>query len=165
MLSPEIYVLDSNVFIQAARQYYAFDIVPSFWVKLEEQAANGRIVSIDRVKAEIDRGDDELKEWVNSKFGLYFKSTQTQEVIEAYKEVIKWVANNNQYNESAKCQFANGADGWLVAYAKTYGYIVVTHEKRNPETKNKVPIPNVCVQFRVTYVDTFKMLRNLGVQF
>ncbi len=24
------YVLDSNVFIQAANQYYAFDLVPSF---------------------------------------------------------------------------------------------------------------------------------------
>jgi len=26
-----VYVLDANVFIEAARRYYAFDIAPKFW--------------------------------------------------------------------------------------------------------------------------------------
>ncbi|MCL6576098.1 MAG: DUF4411 family protein [Kyrpidia sp.] len=29
----------------------------------------------------------------------------------------------------AKADFAGGADGWLVAFARTRGYVVVTHEQ------------------------------------
>lgn len=165
MSSPEIYVLDACVFMQAARQYYAFDIVHSFWTELEKQAANGRVVSIDRVKEEIDRGDDELKRWANTRFNPYFESTWSQEIITTYREIIEWVHNHSQYNESAKREFANGADGWLIAYAKIHDYIVVTNERYNREIKRKVPIPNVCKQFNVPYVDIFKMLRDLGVRF
>jgi len=35
------YVLDANVFIEAARRYYAFDIAPPFWESLVQHAANG----------------------------------------------------------------------------------------------------------------------------
>ena len=44
------YVLDANVFIEAARRYYAFDLAPKFWESLVLHAADGRIQSIDRIK-------------------------------------------------------------------------------------------------------------------
>jgi hypothetical protein len=53
----------------------------------------------------------------------------------------------------------------LFRSAMAKGRIVVTHEVPAPDAKNRVPIPNVCVQFNVPYVDTFKMLRDLGVRF
>jgi hypothetical protein len=53
----------------------------------------------------------------------------------------------------------------VVAYAKTNGFVVVTHEEYRPDARNNVPIPNVCKQFGVAYVDTFAMLRDLGIQF
>ena len=46
------YVLDANVFIEAARRYYAFDLAPVFWESILQHAAHGRIYSIDRVKKE-----------------------------------------------------------------------------------------------------------------
>lgn len=61
-------------------------------------------------------------------------------------------------------QFANGADGWLVAYARAKGHVVVTHEQLSADVRRKVPIPNVCNAFGVRYVDTFEMLRELGVR-
>lgn len=61
-------VLDANVFIQAARRYYAFDIAPRFWEALVEYAERGRLTSIDRVKFELDRGKDELTRWANGQF-------------------------------------------------------------------------------------------------
>jgi len=57
------------------------------------------------------------------------------------------------------------ADGWLVAYAKVKGCVVVTHELPSPDVRRKVPIPNVCRAFNVQFVDTFEMLRTLGVRF
>jgi len=49
-----------------------------------------------------------------------------------------------------------------VAFAKAYDNVLVTQEKPS-KTKAKVPIPNLCEQFNVPYVDTFQMLRRLGI--
>jgi len=76
-----------------------------------------------------------------------------------------WVYAQDQFLDAAKADFADGADGWLVAYTSSKGYVVVTHEVLNPDIKIKVPIPNVCDAFGVSYVNTFEMLRQLGVRF
>lgn len=159
------YVLDANVFIEAARRYYAFDLAPPFWESLVHHAANGRLQSIDRVKQELERGKDELATWATAQFSEAFASTDEEDVIESYSEVMRWVQAQDQFSDAAKADFAAGADGWLVAYARSKGLIVVTHEVLDPRIRRKVPIPNVCEAFGVSYVDTFEMLRQLGVRF
>jgi hypothetical protein len=76
-----------------------------------------------------------------------------------------WVQAQDQFSDAAKAEFATGADGWLVAYAKCKGCIIVTHELPATDARRKVPIPNVCDAFDVNYHDTFEMLRQLGVRF
>jgi len=93
------YVLDTSVFIQAAQTYYALDIAPGFWKALLEHAKSGSIVSIDRVKREIDRGKDDLKEWVNNHFSNFFWSTNNANAIEAYGRLMCWA----QMICAAKC--------------------------------------------------------------
>ena len=159
------YVLDTNVFIEAARRYYAFDLAPVFWESILHHAANGRIYSIDRVKVELERGKDELAEWATSQFSNAFASTDEEDVTNSYASVMGWVRAQGQFSDAAKADFADGADGWLVAYAMSKSQIVVTHEVLDPGIKRKVPIPNVCEAFSVSYVDTFAMLRELGVRF
>lgn len=161
-----VYVLDANVFIEAARRYYAFDIAPKFWDSLIQHAANGVIESIDRVLSpELNKGKDELAIWANGDFIHAFRSTDEEDVIESYKKVMTWVQGQSQFNDAAKAEFANEPDGWLVAYAMAKRRIVVTHEVLAPDAKSRVPIPNVCAQFDVLYIDTFAMLRELGVRF
>ena len=159
------YVLDANVFIEAARRYYAFDLAPIFWESLVHHAANGRIQSIDRVKEELERGNDELATWIREHFSDAFASTDEGDIIGSYREVMGWVQAQDQFSDAAKADFATGADGWLVAYARSEERIVVTHELPATDARRKVPIPNVCEAFGVTYVDTFAMLREMGVRF
>lgn len=61
-----VYLLDTNVFITAANNYYAFDLIPSFWSKLEKISKTDAISVIDKVYEEIKKGDDELKDWMLS---------------------------------------------------------------------------------------------------
>jgi len=164
MSERSIYVLDANVFIEAAQRYYAFDLAPGFWQALLEQAMNGRIQSIDRVRDEIEQGDDELKDWVNSDSHNWFASTDRADVIKAYRKIMEWIQRSSQFSAAAKAEFARVADGWLVAYAMVNGCVVVTHEQFSPEVKSRIPIPNVCQQFGVSYVNTFVMLRDIGVR-
>ena len=133
------YVLDADVFIEAARRYYAFDLAPKFWESLVHHAANGRIQSIDRVKKELERGKDKLATWATSQFSDEFASTDEEDVTESYTEVMGWVQAQDQFSDAAKADFASGADGWLVAYPKSKRHIFVTHEVLNPSIKRKVP--------------------------
>jgi len=159
------YVLDANVLIEAARHYYAFDLAPRFWESLVSHADDGRIQSIDKVKAELERGKNGLAEWVKRDFDGAFASTDDTDVIQVFSEIMTWVNGQDQFSNAAEAAFAGGADGWLVAYAKMKGYVVVTHEVLAPDVRRKVPIPNVCKEFDVEYIDTFEMLRRLGVRF
>ncbi|RLC47353.1 MAG: DUF4411 domain-containing protein, partial [Candidatus Coatesbacteria bacterium] len=81
----DVYVLDANVFIEASRRYYAFDLVPKFWEILVEYASNGRILSIDRIRKELGRGKDDLAAWVEKDFRNAFASTDDKASMKAFK--------------------------------------------------------------------------------
>lgn len=56
----EIFLVDSNSFMTPFRFYYAFDLVPAYWKELNKHINSGRIVVLDIVKDEIDKGNDDL---------------------------------------------------------------------------------------------------------
>ena len=162
-----VFVLDSNVFIEAHRRYYAFGICPGFWNCLLYYHKAGRILSIDRVRDEIATGKkDILEKWITDVTPKsFFVSTKNSDIAERYSELMKWVQSSSHYLNTAKKEFAKAADGWLVAYAAICGYMVVTHEAYNKDAKNRVPIPILCENLNVNYTDTFGMLESLGVKF
>jgi Domain of unknown function (DUF4411) len=161
-----VYVLDTNVFVQAHRRHYAFDICPGFWDCLIHYHQTGRIVSIDRVRDEILDGDA-LETWAkNSAPTTLFALTADASVTNNYAAMVGWVQNEAQFKSEAKAEFARVADGWLCAYAKAHSqHVVVTHEELSPDAKKRVPLPNVCKQFAVDYIDPFAMLKDLKAQF
>src|SRR5690554_2151134 len=97
-----VYLLDSNIFIQAHRRYYPFDVMPSFCNAIKLLANDSIVKSIDKVKIEIvDNGNDgdELKVWCQDNLSLDF-FIETPPAIVQYIEIINW-ANSpvNNYSE------------------------------------------------------------------
>ncbi|MBC8524809.1 MAG: DUF4411 family protein [Chlorobium phaeobacteroides] len=166
MSTSQLFLLDSNVLMTAARHYYAFDIAPGFWSALDRKAGDGELRSIDRVYAEINRGNDELVSWVNHIFADYFFTTETPEVIQKYTEIIFWSQKQDGYSSAVKQDFAryDHADPWLVAYAFVNECAVVTLESANQATKKKIPIPIICDAFDVPWTNTFDMLRRKQIR-
>jgi hypothetical protein len=163
-MSPLIkYVLDTNVFIEASKRYYAFDIAPPFWKGLVTFAQQREIISIDKVYDEIIRGKDDLANWAKTVFHMYFDKSNTPGILEKYSETIKWGESQNQYNQLAKDEFytAKNADAWVIAYAHANNCTIVTHEKFDPNIKKRIPIPNVCKVLKIPCINTFEMLRSL----
>lgn len=160
------YVLDADVFIEAHRRHYAFDICPGFWTALIRQHRSRTLCSIDRIKEELVDEGDHLAGWVqNTVPEDFFKATADQQVVDTFREMVNWVQMEDQFTVEAKAEFASAADGWLIAFAKVNGLTVVTHEQYASEAKKKVKIPNVCIEFDVPYCDTFDMLRRVKEQF
>jgi len=165
------YVLDADVFITAYRGYYSFDLAPGFWRSLVDAARDGRVVSIrgfgkiKGVKEELEEEDDPLANWVRTGFSQWFIPLDEDSIIAAYKyKVMEWVNKQVQYKAAAKWEFASGADGWLVASSIVRKHVVVTLEVSAPQSQTKVKIPDVCSNFGVVTVDTFTMMRKLGIK-
>ena len=166
-------MLDATTFIGANRSYYSFDLCPGFWDCLLEHFHDGRLLSIDRVRDELlyvsaaqkPAKPDKLHFWTKAAPKDLFVSSNEQLIDDAYTDLMAWVTNHPQFHQEAKDKFARGADGWLIAYAKVHSAVVVTLEVLNLDIKRKVPIPNVCQQFNVHYLNTFEMLRQLDVRF
>jgi hypothetical protein len=81
MSSQTLYLLDANVLITAAREFYNFDFGNNFWDFLVRKAKDNIIKSIDKVYDEIMRGNDRLKEWAKTDFFEHFLDTKEAEVL------------------------------------------------------------------------------------
>ena len=162
------YILDSDVFIAAKNSYYAFAICPGFWDSLIHHHGAGSVRSIDRVRGELlaGRKTEDLVLWVREQLPpAFFVDTDEEAVTDAYGKVMLWAQRNPQYFDQAKAKFATEADGWLVAYAMVHGVTVITNEQPRPQSRNRILLPDVCSQFKVTYKDTFAMLHELAVRY
>ncbi|MCY3711645.1 MAG: DUF4411 family protein [Caldilineaceae bacterium] len=159
-----LFVLDTNVFIGAHNGYYGPDFCPAFWACILQFFHARRLISIDRVFTEIEKPVD-LIQWAQDTPNGFFASSGDQPVVTVYSTIMNWVQNNSQFKPEAKSEFATVADGWLIAYAQAHNAVVVTHELFRPNATNRVLIPNICRQFNVPYLNTFEMLRQLGVRF
>lgn len=161
-----LYIVDSNVLIQAHRSYYSFDVCPGFWRGLCVHCGGKRIASIDKVLKEVENGaNDALKEWATTTVPEeFFKRTEDRQVIKKFAEMVTWVQSSDHFTDPAKAHFANIADGWLVAYAACNDCVVVTLEAENSRTTSKIPIPNLCEEFSVKCANTFQMMRELKMK-
>jgi hypothetical protein len=164
---PEPYVIDANIFIEAARTYYAFDIAKPFWDGLVNFAKAGKIVSVDKVYDEIMNGNDALKDWADSDFKRFFHKAETIPITEHYAEIVIWAASEPQYSQNAKDDFMlrERADAWVISYAKNHKCTVVTSEVKDQRITVSIPIPNVCENFKIPFCNTFKLLRELNFKF
>lgn len=164
----EVYLLDSNVFIEAHQTSYPFDVVPGFWNKLIELSNKGIIRSIDKVKKEICEvgKPDKLAIWLESDIGNDF-FLDSSSCVDVYAQIAIWANGSTHYLQSAIDEFLSTdlADPWLIALAKKNDYIIVTHESSQPNTKKRIKIPEACVQFGIRFISPIQMFRELGETF
>ena len=158
------YSLDANIVIAAWRDYYPIDLYPGFWECLQRFGQEKRLLSVDRVRDEIN-SPNELVAWLKRYWCDAFALTTEPHTASVFSQMQIWVQTNDQFLPAAKHEFAGAADGWLAAYAKVHGTVLVTNEVFDSNVRRRVPLPNLCRQFDVTYCNTIDMLRGLGVTF
>ena len=165
------FLMDSNCFITPANLYYAFDIVPAFWKEIVKKDRLDRIVLLDLVKKEIDKGRGVLTDWVDNDLHCEVCNHNDAEIVRAYSEVINYVFNCGLYKQDAGREWSNNdvADAWLIAAAAAKGYCLVTFEARAGGLSSKTPstrakIPDVADHFNVPVVNLFEMMRLIGIK-
>lgn len=151
-----MYLLDSDVFIQAKNLHYGFDFCPAFWDWLDANRKAGLVASIEQVRDELLAGEDDLAEWARRQDQSFYRQLDDT-VVPSLRAVSQW-ANAAGREPAAVNIFLQAADYYLIAHAHVAGDIVVTHEKPSPSLK-KIKIPDACIGLGVKYVTPFQMLR------
>lgn len=170
--TPEKFLIDANTLMAAARLYYAYDLLPSFWEIFGEKIKEGNVVLLDMVKNEIDKGQDELQKWVMERQDDFQCCNHVDpEIIPKYAEVMQYIHECGFYNERGLDSWAKNdvADPWLIATAASKGYTLITFEQSagSPNSKNKsgkVKIPDVANHFGVEVHNLYYMMRQLGIR-
>jgi len=157
------YLLDANTYIEAKNQYYGMDICPAYWDWLDRQFALGTIASVDMIGRELKEGNDELANWVRERPD-HFISNDDELTQTLFADIVQFVMEGD-YNPGNRDNFLAKADPWIIAKAKAIGASVVTHEAVAAANTRKVKVPNICQQFEVPCLNTFRFLRELEARF
>ncbi len=159
-----MYLLDSDVFIQAKNRHYAFDIVPAWWDWLVQAHQAGQVFTVDACRDEVVAGADDLATWMRAQPATFALKPQASDQ-PALQRVSQWAVGATQYRQGAATQFLAVGDYFLVSQALSLGYTVVTHEEPQPLAKAKIKIPDACNAVSVPWMPPWRMLRNEGARF
>lgn len=165
------YCLDANIFIEAHKRYYPFDIAPPFWEALVNWGAEQILCGVSTVYDDLVKVDDDLCRWAKTEGASLFvvPDGNTYHYVGVIGNLV-----TNQYKTHQAEAFMDCSDPWVIAYAKANSLVVVTMEVLRQEQPDradgkiagkKIQIPNICQKVGVDYIDTFRLLRDLKFTF
>lgn len=157
------YIFDTNIFIRSKNEM-PMDIWPTFWERFREMVNSGEIFTSVTVKDEINKGKDELTEWLKQNAPKSFYLSLDADVLVQYTNVQNWAKSNPIYTQAALNTFANVADAYLVATASAKQMALVTYEGSSPNSKKRVMIPDACNALGVRYCDLNTVLKEMGIK-
>lgn len=155
-----LYLLDANVLIDAARDYYPLDRVPEFWSWLVRMGAQGQVKVPKEIYEEIMKGNDALKIWLQeNEDALLLAEVVFQPLVAEVTKLGYGPCLNDVEIEKI------GGDAFLIAYALSDSQhrCVVTLEASKPGRKGaNRHIPNVCEDLGIKWINTFELIRRLN---
>lgn len=164
-----IYLIDTNCFITPARGYCPIDVAINFWNKIKELANNEIIHSIDKVRDELYKNNDSLKQWMTANIPKTFFKSFDENTIQSFQQVVQWANDSTNYTTKAKNKFlaADKADIYLVAYAATNpsNITVVSMERSNHNGQGEIKLPDACAHFKANCIQLEDMFRQLQETF
>src|SRR5690606_14649823 len=134
------------------------------WRWLDDSHAARVICSIDKVRDELLKGDedDHLAQWAKTKQEAGF-FLDTRGLMAKFGEVSSWaMLRRPSYRPAGVQKFvrADAADAWLVAFAASaaHEYAIVTNEVGAPEGRRDVKLPDAAAAFGVPTIRLFDLL-------
>ena len=146
------YLLDTCALLDQRNRYYAPDRFPSFWRDLESLIDEGRLHSVDEVRDELDKQDDEVAKWARERPDFFLSldeaaQSRALEVLAQFPNLIRVNSPGTQ------------ADPFIVGCAWAHSYTIVTSERGVMGARKRVKIPDVCRHFGIGCLSIVEFLR------
>ena len=157
-----LFLLDANVLIDAARDYYPLEMVPEFWDWLVHNGSIGNIKMPLEIYEEVCDGNDRLAEWL--------RDPPVKAAILLGEDVpphaVSHVVSSGYAPDLTDADIITmGRDPFLIAYGlvdPSTRCIVTTEGSRPSRTRANRHVPDVCSGFGLSSCNTFEMTRRLG---
>jgi len=154
----EGYCIDTCALIDLWRRYYPPDVFESLWQDIEKLVNKGNLVAPNQVYEEIERQDDELREWAKEHKDMFEKLTTDQ--IETVTEILE-----NYPRLVDKEKTSEDADPFLITQAICRDWKVVTSEQSSSHPNSPPKIPDVCDNYNVECYDLIDFFREENWQY
>jgi hypothetical protein len=156
-----LHLLDANVLIVAARDYYPLARVPEFWDWLLHHGTAGNVKVPLEIFEEVSSGNDDIAQWL---------TVREHETALCFDEEVDVTLVQRVTREGYAPDLLDhevdkiGRDPFLIAYAlQAANRSVVTTETSKPNrTRANRHIPDVCGQFGLPCINTFGLARSLN---
>ena len=156
-----LYLLDANVLIDAARDYYPLDRVPEFWSWLVQMGKQGQVKVPIEIYDEVMKKNDDLKYWLQeNKDVLLFDELVSQPLVAEVTELGYGPCLTDVEIE----KIGGSGDPFLIAYARVdpeHRCVVTTEHSRPTRTRANRHIPDVCKGLGIECIGTFDLIRRL----
>ncbi len=157
-----IYILDTNVLIDANRDYYPINRIPEFWEWLVFMGNAGFVKIPIEIYEEIKEGKDELASWAK----LPEVSSALLLTEEADPSLVSFVVENGYASDLTDDEFdILGRDPFLLSYAmrdNTNRCIVTTEVSKPKAQRANRHLPDVCGALNINCCNTFKFIKDLN---
>ncbi len=157
-----LYLIDANVLIDAARDYYPLEMVPEFWDWLVHQGSLGNIKIPLEMHEEVCDGNDQLADWLTEpmvKAAILLGE-------DALPDSVSRVVSQGYAPDLTDADIITmGRDPFLIAYGLVdpgARCIVTTETSKPSRTRANRHVPDVCNSFGLSCCNTFEMTRRLG---
>lgn len=150
---PSIYCIDTSALLHGWRRDYPLDVFPGVWETLDRLVDSGRLISCDEVLLEIERGGDDLYEWLKTRDQMFHEpSSDVQDVVRDI--VARWPLFVPEESHDGIW-----ADPYIIALGSVKNGTVITGEKPANENARRPKIPNVCQSLGVKWGNLLDLLR------
>jgi hypothetical protein len=150
------YVIDTSIWIRIWRNYPP-DIFVNFWQQLDASVAAVQVRSPEEVLHELERGTDEIAEFLSQRDGLF---APLDEALIAAVTEVQAECDDLADQEGER----NRADPFVVALGKALNGTVVTDEQPRRDRNARRKIPDACDHLHVPWRNWFDFLREVGWQ-
>ncbi|XOB63844.1 DUF4411 family protein (plasmid) [Campylobacterota bacterium DY0563] len=155
-----IFVIDTSALIDMKR-WYPREAFPELWEKIERMVNDGEIIAPQEVLYEIERGDDELKEWCKENAKMFVDVDY--QMIEVFNKV-RDKYDKKEWEKHSEEEY--WADPWVISLAvsteiiKDVGKehpVIVTSE--NQVKPNK--IPTIAREFGIESINVPQFMKEI----
>jgi ribosomal protein L18E len=156
------YCLDSNIYINAWNNHYAYDFCPQYWDTLKSLIENKVILLPKVIYKELLNKDDNLKKWIKQFDKIAVK--ENAKIIKCFNDLMQKDEMHKHLVDIKREK--SEADPWLIAHALAIQGVVVSNEAPVAgKSQKKVKIPDVCNNMGIECINEFELVRRLNIHF
>lgn len=153
----DFYSFDTSAILNGRRDLFRPTVFKGLWSNVEQMVDDGRIRSVDIVREELIRRDDDASVWARSQSKLFCDLDEevqmaTRDILRSHPKLVGAGGGRN------------GADPFVIALAMVTTGTVVTEEHFSGNLQ-KPKIPDVCQEIGVPCTNLMGFIESQGWKF